>query len=161
MLDARALRLMQDVGFYSVADMKLRSLQMMRGVAANLVIASHFVSIEAKYGQGYTVFPKWLTFAGGSGVHCFFVISGCVMAIVAGRSEWFDFISDRLTRIFPIYWVYTTVTLAVFITFPAIVNSSFAHAPSVLKSYLLWPDDVGPLLAVGWTLFTKCISISS
>jgi exopolysaccharide production protein ExoZ len=26
------------------------------------------------------------------------------------------------------------------------------HPPSILKSYLLWPEDVLPLLAVGWTL---------
>ena len=35
---------------------------------------------------------------------------------------------------------------------PGMVNSSYAHPASVWKSYLLLPDAVGPLLAVGWTL---------
>jgi peptidoglycan/LPS O-acetylase OafA/YrhL len=55
-------------------------------------------------------------------------------------------------RILPPYWFYTTVILIVSFYAPAYVNSSFEHPPSIWRSYLLVPDSVGPLLAVGWTL---------
>jgi peptidoglycan/LPS O-acetylase OafA/YrhL len=52
----------------------------------------------------------------------------------------------------PPYWFYTTLVLIVSLGAPAVVNSSFAHPPSLWRSYLLIPDTVDPLLAVGWTL---------
>jgi exopolysaccharide production protein ExoZ len=42
--------------------------------------------------------------------------------------------------------------LIVSLLVPGIANSSFEHPPSIWRSYLLMPDSVGPLLAVGWTL---------
>lgn len=132
--------------------MKFNSIQALRALAANLVLLAHLSVIEIKYGHGITVLPEWIGFGGAAGVNLFFVISGFVMALVAGKTDWRDFISARVIRIYPIYWFYTSLVLVVFLIRPEIVNQSFAHPPSVLKSYLLWPEDVLPLLAVGWTL---------
>lgn len=128
------------------------SIQTFRAIAANAVMLAHLATIETKYGHGFGLLPTWVNFAGWSGVHFFFIISGFVMTWVADRSSWTDFLGARLIRIYPVYWIYTSLVLAVFLVAPGIVNSSYAHAPSILKSYLLWPQDVGPLLSVGWTL---------
>jgi exopolysaccharide production protein ExoZ len=128
------------------------SIQTFRAIAANAVVLAHLATIETKYGHGFGLLPAWISFAGWSGVHFFFVISGFVMTLIADRSSWTGFLGARVLRIYPVYWIYTSLVLAVFLIAPGIVNSSYGHPPSILKSYLLWPQDVGPLLSVGWTL---------
>lgn len=128
------------------------SIQVYRAIAANAVVVSHLVVIEVKYGRGFALLPDWLGFTGQSGVHFFFVISGLVMALIAPQTDWRAFIAARMLRIYPVYWIYTSLVLAVFLVAPAMVNSAYDHPPSILKSYLLWPQDVAPLLGVGWTL---------
>lgn len=132
--------------------MKFSSIQCFRGLAANAVVLAHLTSIEAKYGHGIALLPDWTRALGPAGVNFFFVISGFVIAYIAHDSTPARFALSRLLRIFPAYWFYTSIVLAVFLVAPGAVNSSYAHPPSILKSYLLWPQDVGPLLAVGWTL---------
>lgn len=133
--------------------MKFESIQTLRAIAANVVLTAHLTEIERKYSHGYKLLPDWIGVEGAaSGVNLFFVISGFVMALVAQNVRWTDFIGARVIRIYPIYWVYTALVLAVFLIRPDIVNQSFVHPPSIQKSFLLWPDDVLPLLAVGWTL---------
>lgn len=134
------------------AGVKFSSIQVCRALAANAVVLSHLVAIEQKYAHGYTLLPEWLRFAGWSGVHFFFVISGFVMMFAYRPGNWTGFLAARLLRIYPVYWVYTTMVLAVFLVAPAMVNSSVGQPQSIIKSYLLWPDAAAPLLAVGWTL---------
>ncbi len=125
---------------------------MFRGIAANAVVLSHLAIIETKYSHGFVLLPQWLNFAGSSGVHFFFVISGFVMALIGPGTGWLQFFIARVVRIYPIYWIYTSAVLIVFLFAPAMVNSAYEQPPSILKSYLLWPQEMGPLLAVGWTL---------
>jgi exopolysaccharide production protein ExoZ len=89
---------------------------------------------------------------GAFGVDLFFVISGFIMATIARNASWQKFLFDRAMRTLPPYWFYTTLVLIVSFYVPSYVNSSFEHPPSIWRSYLLIPDSVGPLLAVGWTL---------
>jgi peptidoglycan/LPS O-acetylase OafA/YrhL len=89
---------------------------------------------------------------GACGVDLFFIISGFIMAMIANDVSWHRFLFDRVTRIYPPYWFYTSLVLAVFLLSPDMVNSSFGQAPSLWRSYLLIPDRIAPLLAVGWTL---------
>jgi len=131
---------------------KFNSIQALRAIAANLVLLAHLSVIETKYGHGVAVLPDWIGFGGAAGVNLFFVISGFVMALVSRGARAHDFLGARVIRIYPIYWFYTSLVLVVFLLRPEMVNQSFAHPPSVWKSYLLWPEDVLPLLAVGWTL---------
>lgn len=132
--------------------MKFESVQVFRALAANAVVLSHLRGIEGKYGNGVVLLPEWTGPAGPIGVHFFFVISGFVMAFVADRSGWFDFIYARVSRIYPIYWFYTLLILAIYFLAPSAISSTYSWPPSLWKSLLLWPDDVAPLLTVGWSL---------
>ena len=131
--------------------MVVKNIQALRAIAANGVLISHLFIVEQKYSHGGTVLSA-NAHLGAFGVDLFFVISGFIMATIARNASWHKFLFDRAMRILPPYWFYTTLILIVSFYVPAYVNSSFEHPPSISRSYLLIPDRVGPLLAVGWTL---------
>src|SRR3569623_1364627 len=82
---------------YPVAVQKLRSIQVLRAVAACAVVVLHAVhDIDA---------PIDRTGFGAAGVDLFFVISGFIIANVAqGRGDG-EILRDRLWRIYPLWWV--------------------------------------------------------
>lgn len=131
------------------------SVQVLRGLAALLVVAFHLQIIEGKYGHGVAVLPRFTRFA-DAGVDLFFVISGFVMATIAVGS--YDsiasakrFLVRRVWRIMPPYWFYTTLVVVLMAVSPGIANSSYQNQ-SILASYMLWPQAQLPVLTVGWTL---------
>jgi exopolysaccharide production protein ExoZ len=135
---------------------KLQNIQALRGIAVLVVVLFHLYLIEKKYGGANTILPDWLQF-GMFGVDLFFVISGFVMVTVTrGKFQQTRqallFLYHRVSRIYPLYWVYTTLALLVFIIQPSWVNSSQGNQINILASYLLLPDDILPLVQVGWTL---------
>ena len=130
---------------------RLLTLQVMRGVAANLVVVSHLSVIEAKYTSGQ-ILPSFSAY-GIAGVDIFFVLSGFIMVVVAGKGIGaIQFLWRRVARIYPPYWVVSLVVLATSLAEPAWVNSSIQGPISLWRSFLLLPDSTLPLLAVGWTL---------
>lgn len=135
---------------------RLQNIQALRGVAVLSVLFFHLVVIERKYGGANTLLPDWLQF-GMFGVDLFFVISGFVMVTVTrgifrAPNRAFQFLYHRVSRIYPLYWVYTTLALAVFLVQPTWVNSSQGNLVDIPASYLLLPSDLLPLVQVGWTL---------
>lgn len=131
------------------------SLQALRGIAALAVLMFHLRAVEAKYIPGEAVLGTAAAHA-DAGVDLFFVISGFVMAHVGrGRFAGFPaaglFLLKRACRVLPLYWLFTTITVVLMMTFPAVVNSSYPDQ-SVIRSYLLIPYTQLPVLAVGWTL---------
>ncbi|WP_313459676.1 acyltransferase [Stenotrophomonas sp.] len=131
------------------------SLQVLRGIAALAVLIFHLRAVESKYIPGEALLGTVAAHA-DAGVDLFFVISGFVMAHVGrGRFSGFRaaglFLMKRAWRVLPLYWLFTTLTIIMMMTFPAIVNSSYPDQ-SVIKSYLLIPHTQLPVLAVGWTL---------
>jgi exopolysaccharide production protein ExoZ len=130
---------------------KLFTLQVARGVAANLVVLSHLFVVEGKY-TGGGVLPLF-TLYGMAGVDLFFVLSGFIMVAVAGRGIGpLQFLWRRAARIYPTYWLVSLVVFAVATVEPAMVNSSIVGPISIWRSFLLVPAPTLPLLAVGWTL---------
>lgn len=135
---------------------KLNNIQALRGVAVLVVVFSHLLVIEKKFGGANTILPEWMQF-GIFGVDLFFVISGFVMVTVT-RGKFQNlrhsllFLYHRVSRIYPLYWVYTTLALIVFLIQPSWVNSSQGNQVDILASYLLLPDELLPLVQVGWTL---------
>lgn len=131
----------------------LNGIQALRAVAVVLVLFSHLFRIEGKYAVD-AILPN-ITLAGVSGVDIFFVISGFIMVYVTdgkrdGLLKAVDFLYRRAVRIYPIYWVYTSLVLVLYLAAPAMVNSG--EPADVLASYALWPTDNPFLVAVGWTL---------
>lgn len=139
---------------------KLVGVQAARGVAAILVVAYHTTrSISLPQYLGYIPFGNALGF-GHAGVDFFFVLSGFIIAHAhaadIGRPErvW-RYLWRRITRIYPIYWFVTGLELIRGIFAPdAAVRTAMPH---VIRSMLLLPDDLGPLVSVAWTLQSEML----
>ena len=112
--------------------MKLRSIQVLRGVAAMAVVAHHAFAGDTRLGA--------------AGVDLFFVISGFIMATCTGSRSASEFLADRAWRIYPLWLI-------------AVLPWLFMEPVSLLgivRSLTLWPvyghQYVDPALGVGWTL---------
>lgn len=131
------------------------SVQALRGVGALLVVVFHAViMLRDRLGVDVPMFS-----AGAAGVDLFFAISGFIM-VVATRDGWgkagqaVPFLKRRLIRILPLYWLMTTVKLAILVVGGHALLTSW----HTVASYLLipaWNDkqEVYPVLILGWTLF--------
>lgn len=122
---------------------QLRSLQVLRGLAALSVVYFHI-------GKGTTF--------GSFGVDLFFVLSGFVIAMASEKQVGaIRFAINRITRVVPLYWLMTTMIMMALILRPELFNSTTASIPNYTKSIFFIPyfNDNGqlqPLLGVGWTL---------
>jgi exopolysaccharide production protein ExoZ len=129
-------------------------LQMLRGVAATLVVLFHLQAGSTAEGHdpGFLVWFK----GGEAGVDVFFVLSGFVIFhAMQGREDrgpgWF--LRQRFWRIVPPYWAVLGLTL-VAMAAHAVLQGDWSEWPSpfeILVSVLLLPlpDHV---MAVAWTL---------
>ena len=107
-----------------MVERQLRSVQILRGIAAMGVVLTHMVAVERKYLPGIPLTPHGLEIGAG-GVDLFFVISGFIMtSITIGRprrpGDSRRFLLRRFTRIYPL-------VLAVFRADPAAVPAGSAH----------------------------------
>ncbi|MCI2236938.1 acyltransferase [Paenibacillus sp. TRM 82003] len=137
------------------------SVHALRAVGALLVVLAHLTGPTGFEGKVFPDGPRALdevrTLVTGIGVDVFFTLSGFFMLLTAagprlGRSPVRRTLWRRLVKVLPLYWLATTGVLAITLVLPGAVNGSQEHAPDVLASYLLLPQDVLPLLLVGWTL---------
>ncbi|MGR8931485.1 MAG: acyltransferase family protein [Gammaproteobacteria bacterium] len=134
---------------------KISNIQGLRGIAVLLVAFFHLMLIEQKYDQN-AIMPKLMSF-GISGVDLFFVISGFVIVTVT-RNQFrkpasaFKFLYHRVSRIYPLYWIYSALVLVLFLLKPTWVNSAQGNRVDVLSSFLLLPQNLLPLINVGWSL---------
>jgi len=93
------------------------------------------------------------------GVDIFFVISGFIMVYTTGRKagagDALTFIRRRVLRIYPLYWFWTSVLLALWLG-GFVERLQHYSMPYLIRSYLLIPTFNGtyfhPLLGPGWTL---------
>lgn len=134
---------------------RIYSLQGLRGVAVLGVVLFHMTAVEHKYSGGDILLPSLLDFF-QLGVDLFFIISGFVMVIVSrGRfqkvAESKRFLFNRVSRIYPTYWLYFFLTLAVVLVQPGMVNSTHGSS-NLLMSFLLLPNDKVLLVMVAWSL---------
>ncbi len=92
------------------------------------------------------------------GVDIFFVISGFVMAMVtAQHADARSFLSNRIIRIVPLYWILTTCLVFVVLIKPSLLAWTTFNVTNYLKSIFFIPyfKESGllqPFLNVGWTL---------
>ena len=112
--------------------MKLRSIQVMRALAATLVLLHHVFD-----------FPL-----GAAGVDLFFVISGFIIASVAPGKDPVEFLVKRGVRIYPLYWLCQAPFL-----FRAWQDSKLSAKTVWTSLSLISVGGVSrPALGVGWTL---------
>lgn len=131
------------------------SIQVLRGVAAILVVVFHAASHAYGSDEMFRV--------GNAGVDIFFVISGFVMWTAQKTSGKrpttpLSFLRQRIIRVVPLYYLFTFALLLARLALPSAFPRMTAPTPAhVLLSLAFVPHlDPGgtayPLLAQGWTL---------
>ena len=71
---------------------------------------------------------------------------------VQSKKEIQRFLYHRVARIYPLYWFYSSIILCIYFIQPGMVNSSQGNQVNILASFLLLPQNLLPLVNVGWTL---------
>jgi exopolysaccharide production protein ExoZ len=119
-------------------------IQAIRGLAALAVVYFHTAHAPS---------------TGAFGVDVFFVLSGCIMAmLMEAQQSPGDFLRRRLIRIAPLYALMTTAAFAVSLAVPSLRTSG--NLPSIsdyIKSLLFIPSQTAsgtivPVLGPGWSL---------
>ncbi len=134
----------------------MHSLQVLRAVAALLVVFSHIREKNLQNSPGSAQILEWFNF-GPYGVDIFFVISGFIIAYImpVGQYSFGDvkeFLARRVIRVMPMYWVVTLAAFSVWLYNPAMVNSSAPELTSIWQSFTLYPTEGRYLYQTGWTL---------
>ena len=134
------------------------NLQILRFVAAGLVLITHITFyIHERVDSSVDIWH-----GGEAGVPIFFVISGFVMYLTGEKLPRNSdgaklFLRRRVARVFPLYWLITTLKLAVAVVAPAAILHNRPDLLHTLGSYILFPmlneeGRVQPLHGVAWTL---------
>jgi exopolysaccharide production protein ExoZ len=132
----------------------LTSIQILRGIAATMVVLLHIGAMMDRLQLGRVAHPTF-----GAGVDVFFVISGFIMWYTTANRlvTPSSFIMNRMVRIVPLYWALTTALVTAMAVLPSAFQNSSLSVRHVLTSYLFipYPDKAGnmwPVLIPGWTL---------
>ena len=138
---------------------KLETLQILRGIAALLIVAHH-----ALY-EVNIISPKNFNYGSNQyytvGIDIFFVLSGFIMVYTswgkAGLRSAKSFIMRRVIRIVPIYWFHTLLIGLVALVMPQVLGSAEFVLVDFIKSLFFIPyvntaGDLQPILANGWSL---------
>ena len=132
----------------------LPNVQALRAIAALMVVLYHVESGINGWFAPRVALPS--VAAGAAGVDLFFLISGFIMVITSRGLSAGEFMSRRLIRIVPLYWLSTLVFLAAALVVPQ--REGQDHSLGAILSSLLFipharPDGTAqPLNPVGWTL---------
>jgi len=131
------------------------TLQVLRGLAALMVVLVHLaLSVTDRF--MVQPLPRFID-AGGIGVDIFFCLSGFIMYYtshqeIGVRGAAPEFLTRRLLRIYPLYWVVTFLAMLVEVLDPRLMSSWKQGPGFILKSLFLFPQNVSPLIAPAWTL---------
>ena len=138
----------------------LSNVQILRGIAAVMVLVYHVGNELTDRGFSVTV-PDSLGL-GSAGVDLFFVISGFIMvhstaAAFAKPGAPLMFLTRRLVRLAPLYWIVTTLAVLALASeaSPAGVSAATLRWAAASAAFLFYPRGDGgdfPLYAQGWTL---------
>lgn len=134
---------------------QLQGIQSGRGIAACLVAVYHtgrMLTLPQYVGHPY-ILTELFRF-GNAGVDFFFVLSGFIIYYVHSGdigepAKLPHYLWQRVTRIYPIYWVVTAFVVATLLLKHDWRSLTPIH---ILSSILLLPGVQDPLLGVAWTL---------
>ena len=142
----------------------LWTVQVMRGVAALMVVAGHGQSaVSGVVAADGGSFVRSTLVPWGAGVDLFFVVSGFIMVHASRRlfgrpAARRTFLRRRLTRIVPLYWLVTTAFVLLLGAATLKGGDSFPDWRAILASYAFVPADtygdgrLFPVYDLGWTL---------
>jgi exopolysaccharide production protein ExoZ len=133
----------------------LAPIQAARGAAVLLVALFHSSQMGEKY---YDYNFLGVSGLGKSGAYTFFfVLTGYLMyTLYHGRfgrqEEAGRFLLKRFMRVYPLYWLLMFVLTPVYFLFPSFGLGHERKPGVILKSMLLWPQGVPPVMGVAWSL---------
>ncbi|HVX37325.1 MAG TPA: acyltransferase [Hyphomicrobium sp.] len=135
----------------------LQSIRLLRFFAAISIVVFHAETYLLRMAGGARITPLIVI---PFGTDLFFVISGFLMVYVtAGKSLTFrQFIVPRIARLIPLYWLFTSLMLAILIIAPKLFHTTKLDVWHVAASYAFVPYPhpftglPRPLLVWGWIL---------
>ena len=136
----------------------IRNLQVLRGIAALMVVVFHVTCGAGRLGEGVHLSCFSLGFVG---VDLFFVLSGfiiCVTTRDAASARPLDFLARRFLRVAPPYWLLTALVANAAVLMPGLSGATVFVPWHTFASFIFWPTPhpviglFNPLLLVGWTL---------
>jgi exopolysaccharide production protein ExoZ len=141
--------------------MKLDSIQILRGVAALMVVIDHLVLASITVDPTLGPYHDFGSTLGRMGVNIFFAISGFIMVYTTEaahkegalkRSK--EFMYRRITRLAPFYWFSTAIAIAV----GFLIGRHYQYSHIIL-SIVFMPNfsditdaRMPPVVGVGWSL---------
>lgn len=125
---------------------QINTIQYLRGLAALFVLIFH---VSERYNLGFNI--------GAAGVDLFFVISGVIMWVTTDRSHITPeaFISRRIRRVVPLYWLVTAVTFTAICLKPDFFFEHDGSWHNLIYSLAFLPSPetgLHPVVVQGWTL---------
>ncbi|MDR7145315.1 acyltransferase [Rhizobium sp. BE258] len=125
---------------------QINTVQYLRGLAALGVLIFH---VSERYNLGFDI--------GAAGVDLFFVISGVIMWVTTDRSRVTPeaFISRRIRRVVPLYWLVTAVTFVALCLKPDFFFEHDGSWHNLFYSLAFLPSPetgLHPVVVQGWTL---------
>lgn len=141
----------------------LVSVQALRFLAAAMVLLGHLQdSLRRGRIKGAEAVSDPTMIPWHAGVDIFFVVSGFIMFFMSAAHFGSpgapgQFLRRRAIRVIPLYWLFTSLMIAVILALPGKVVHDDLDAPHLMATYFFipWPNADGavqPLLSVGWTL---------
>lgn len=129
-------------------------IQWLRALAATEVAICHSDLVTKHFSSYHLLESWWHRGVGGIGVEIFFMVSGYVICMTAAsHATGSAFLVSRIRRIYPLYWIFTSLVVLAYLVNPNWHLSNFDPGPlSLIRSYLILPQPGFPILGVGWTL---------
>ncbi|KAA6223640.1 acyltransferase [Streptomyces albofaciens JCM 4342] len=137
---------------------RLRVLDGLRLLAALMVLAYHYITLRDGWGGDPTAFSPvvyHLSEYGWLGVEVFFLISGFVICMSAWGRSLGDFVTSRVSRLYPAYWVAVLLTAAVLTVWPNVRSAD--NWETVLTNLTMLQQGLGvpDVDDAYWTLFIE------
>lgn len=129
------------------------SIQILRGIAATLVVCHHAI-LQLSFRTHTGTFEL-----GAIGVDIFFAISGFVIYLTGRKLTWAGFIARRIARVVPLYWFFLLLKIAFVVSGDATAVRNIGSLGYIVQSFLFVPAFRNaslavplPLITAGWTL---------
>ncbi|MCB2295312.1 acyltransferase [Clostridium algoriphilum] len=131
-------------------NIKLDSIQIMRGIGAILIILFHSTTLyQIKFNISYL---NGIFKFGFIGVDLFFIVSGFILLYTRKKESVGKYLVKRFVRIYPLYWVILSCVIILMFIIPNAGNGGQKNIVFLLKNIFLIPDKSLFMIPQAWTL---------